>query len=111
MCILVRTASLIVPLKNSLKNKLYQVHITSYIRVYLLFLDSYLGLRFDGKSYFAIDATNYTEIRTDIMNLFSIQMKFKAESANGILLIIDGSLNEYAIEYCIKEFRTVTIPV
>ena len=50
------------------------------------------------------------------MNLFSIQMKFKAESANGILLIIDGSVNEYQseydydqIEYCIKEFRTAAI--
>ena len=94
MCILVRTASLIVPFQNSLKNKLYQVHITSYIRVYLLFLDSYLGLRFDGKSYFAIDTTIFTEIGTNIMDLFSFQMKFKAESANGILLIINGS-SEY----------------
>ena len=79
-----------------------------------LFLDSYLGLRFDGKSYFAIDTTNHTEIKADIMDLFSIRMKFKAESANGILLIIDGSVNEYewmAIEFCIKEFWTVTIPV
>ena len=55
-----------------------------------LFLDSYLGLRFDGKSYFAIDTTNYTEFGSDIINWFSFQMKFKAESTNGTLLIING---------------------
>ena len=51
------------------------------------------GLKFDGKSYLAIDTTNYADLTTS----FFFKMKFKPERANGILLFIgDNTSRDYA---------------
>ena len=51
------------------------------------------GLKFDGRSYLAIDTTKYV----DLTNSFYFKITFKPERANGILLFIgDNNSEDYA---------------